>query len=430
MTWRWVSVVLVACTGGGGSFQPPPAAPRLTLSTTELHLAAPVGVTVTATITATNENAERASAVPALDDFTPPQFAIVDTDCPDVLAPAASCMVTVAFTPDRVGVVLGDAVLEIGNSRAALVGNGEVAVTISPDTHDFGSIFIDKNSAAFAFEVQNTTAVAQHPTTTIDNPLEWGFEILGTTCGDLPPLGSCKVSVRLLGGTVGPRSATLDVGGAQATVSGIVSNVASPQLYHYGTGFFGNVGIYAMSTTVLVQIVNGTHADLAKIDTTIEGSGAAAFPIVSNSCANPVADGASCFLEIRASSTVPGTADAELIARAPGVPDLAMPLSASFFDDGPRLAIAPSGVVAFAPDQQITFTITNASAHLRYIDSITVAAPYQFGINTCSGNVVASATSCSFTLKRLASSGANANQLLTVAWDEGQQETVTLVPAN
>jgi hypothetical protein len=393
----------------------------------------PVGVTTTASVTATNENDVPAYAVPALGDFTPPEFALSGTDCPQALAPGASCMVTVAFTPNHVGVVAdAGGGLEIGNSFAMLVGNGEVALTISPDSQDFGAIFVDNDSAPFAFTIDNTTAVQQHPTTMIDNVSDWGFEITGSTCGNLAPLGSCRVSVRLLGGIPGSRSATLDVDGAHAALTGIVSEVASPQLFHEGSGFFGDVGIYASPAERIIQIVNGTHMDLSQIDVTVAGADSAAFAFQSNGCTNPIADGESCFLVVRTHATGLGTVGAMLVAQTPGIPIHTLPLDATFFDDGPRIAIAPNGVVAFSPDQQISFTITNASTSGRFIDSATVDAPYQKLNDTCSGNVVPSSNtgSCKVTIQLVGSSGGDAHQTLTIAWDEGQQDTVSLVPAN
>jgi hypothetical protein len=430
MKWRWAYAVLAACSGAGSG--PSTEIHDLTLSTNDLHLSAPLGVTTTASLTATNENAVPTYAVPELSDFARPEFALSGTDCPDELSPGASCSVTVAFTPDYVGDAGEDSSLELGNSFATLTGNGEVALTISPATQDFGVIYIDVNSAPFAFTIQNTTAVAQHPTTKLVNTLDWGFAIADSTCAEIPPMGSCSLSVVLQAGVDGARSATLDVDGADAALTGTILKIASPQLYHEGTGDFGDVGIYAMPDTRLISIVNGTHMDLSQIDVGIAGASSAAFVIQSNSCTNPIADGGSCYLEVRANPTGLGMASAMLIAQTPGIPVHSMSLSANFIDDGPRIAIAPSGSVAFSADQQISFTITNPSMNLRYIDSVTVAAPYQISNDNCPGNVVPidNSLACHFTIQLLGSSGGDAHQLLTVAWDEGQQDTVMLVPAN
>src|SRR5882757_2251061 len=91
----FAALVFVGCNGGGG----PRAELPLTLSSDELQLSSPIGVTTTATITATNANAFSVIADVELGELTPPEFAIQDSDCAYALASSASCTTTVAFTP-------------------------------------------------------------------------------------------------------------------------------------------------------------------------------------------------------------------------------------------------------------------------------------------------------------------------------------------
>ncbi|HEV7557437.1 MAG TPA: hypothetical protein VGO00_18345, partial [Kofleriaceae bacterium] len=63
--------------------------------------------------------------------------------------------------------------------------------------------------------------------------------------------------------------------------------------------------------------------------------------------------------------------------------------------------------------------------------SVTVDAPYQVSTNTCVGNVITTGGgTCSFTIQLVGSSSGDAHQLLNVVWNEWQQDTVMLVPAN
>jgi hypothetical protein len=431
MTWRWACAVLAACGGSSGPSAPPPELYYLTLSTDELRLTAPVGVTVTASLTATNANDVSTPSLTRLGDSAPPEFALHGTDCPEALAPGASCTITIDFTPDRIGELRADSALEVGNGFAPLTGNGEVAVTISPTIQDFGSIYIDVDSAPVFFTIQNTTAVAQKVTTRLDANQDWGFELTGSTCGTIPPMGSCSASVVLKGGTSGARSATLDVGGADAALTGNVLTIASPQLGSEGTGYFGDVGRYADPVGFLIGIFNGTHMDLPQIDVEIAGADSAAFAIIQNGCTNPVPDGELCYLEVRAHPTGLGMVSAMLTAQTPGIPVYSVPLTANFVDDGPPLALAPSGVVAFAPDQQITFTLTNSGQYQGIVYSVTVDAPYQVSTNTCIGNVITPGSgTCTFAIQLVGTSSGDAHQLLTIVWNDWQQDTVMLVPAN
>jgi hypothetical protein len=423
----FAALVLVGCNGGSG---PAEVTLPLTLSSDALQLSSPIGVVTTTTITATNENAYSVFAYVGLGEFTSPEFAIQDTDCVDTLAPSASCTTTVAFTPHHLGHT-GPGTLVLGGNSVSLDGIGEVALTISPTTRDFQTMYSDVDSDPFAFTIQNTTMVAQHPTTTLRNTLDAdGFEIASSTCTDIPPLGDCAVTVVMKAGSDGlGRAATLDVDGAAASLTGTVSTIVSPQLYVEGSGQVIGVGLHAPPEDLSLEIVNGTHTALPKIDVAITGADAAAFELASNGCTAPVADGASCWIDVLALST--GSAiSATLTAQTPNVPALVVPLSVDYQDDGPPIAVAPSGVVTFAPDQAIPFTISDPSSTVRFIDEVTVAAPYQINNDACHGRQVTSVNPCTFTVQRVGSSAADPNQVLTIGWNEGQQTTVTLAPAN
>lgn len=422
----FAALVLVGCSGGSGSTT---VVLPLTLSSDALQLSSPIGVATTATITATNVNAFSVIANVELGEFTSPEFAIQDTDCVTALAPSVSCTTTVAFTPQQ----LGDAAmgaLALGGNWVSLDGIGEVALTISPTTRNFQTMYSDVDSAPFAFTIQNTTTVAQHPTITLRNTLNFdGFQIASSTCTEIPALGNCAVSVVMKGGSDGlGRAAMLDVAGATASLMGTVSTILTPRLYVEGTGQVIGVGRHAPPEDLLLEIVNGTHTVLPKIDFAITGADAAAFELASNGCAAPVADGAGCWIDVRARST--GSAiSATLTAQTPNIPALMVPLSVDYQDDGPPIAVAPSGVVTFAPDQAIPFTISDPSPTVRFIDTVTVAAPYQISNDACRLRQVTSVSPCTFTVERVGSSVSDPHQVLTIGWNEGQQTTVTLAPA-
>jgi hypothetical protein len=423
----FAALVVAGCNGAGG---PNTVVLPLTLSTDELHLTSPIGVTATATITATNPNAFRLGTDVGLGDFTSSEFAIQDTDCLDGIAPGASCTTTVAFTPKQLGDTM--ATLELGGNWIPIDGIAQVALTISPTTQNFQTMYSDVDSDPFAFTIQNTTAVEQHPTTTLRNTLNYdGFHITSSTCADIPALGSCAITVVMMGGLDGiGRAAMLDVDGADASLTGTVSTISTPRLsVAAGTGQVIGVELHAPPYDLLLEIYNGTHTDLPNIDFAITGADAAAFELGSNGCAAPVADGAGCWIDVRARSTG-SDISATLTAQTPNVVALTIPLSVGYQDDGPPIAVAPSGIVMFASDQAIPFTISDPSPSPRFIDTVTVAAPYQISNDACHARQVTNVSPCTFTVERVGSSAGDPNQVLTIGWNEGQQTTVTLAPAD
>src|SRR5690348_14241466 len=113
MKWQCALVLLAGCSSSSPSHVP--EVHSLTLSMDELELGSPIGVTVTADVIATNENDVATYAIPMLGEYAPDELAIAATDCPALLAPGASCTVTIAFTPKHLGDIGTDAFLEIGN---------------------------------------------------------------------------------------------------------------------------------------------------------------------------------------------------------------------------------------------------------------------------------------------------------------------------
>ena len=422
----FAALVLAGCNGASG---PGTVVLPFTLSTDELHFSSPIGVTATATITATNPNAFGFGEDVEFGEFTSPELAIQDNDC-DALAPGASCTTTIAFTPKQLGDTMGT--LELGGNSIPIDGIAQVALTISPTTQSFQTMYSDVDSDPFAFTIQNTTAVEQHPTTTLRNTLNYdGFHITISTCADIPALGSCAITVVMMGGLDGlGRAAMLDIDGADASLTGTVSTISTPRLsIAGGTGQVIGAELHGPPTHLLLEIYNGTHTDLPSIDFAITGADATAFELGSNGCAAPVADGAGCWIDVRALSIGRDTS-ATLTAQTPNITPLMVPLSVGYQDDGPPIAVTPSGVVMFAVDQSIPFTISDPSASPRFIDTVTVAAPYQIVNDTCHGRQVTNVSPCTFTVERVGSSPGDPNQILTIGWNEGQQTTMTLAPGD
>ncbi len=174
---------------------------------------------------------------------TPPTapFSITANSCGGVLAPGASCVVTLVFAPTAVGgasstvTVLGDG-LSVSSS---LVGTGRAlptagSLTIAPAAADFGSILVGSTSTATSFAVSNPgqTAVS-FSGVSLSGVGADQFTIVSNTCtGSLASGASCSIIVSATATREGAFSATLSVLGtggqaAQATLRVIGTTIVT-----------------------------------------------------------------------------------------------------------------------------------------------------------------------------------------------------------
>src|SRR5580700_9757729 len=166
---------------------------------------------------------------------------------PATLAPGASCVISVVFTPAVLGSrASGLTVTDTGakgSQMAFLSGTGVTAVSVSPTSLSFGNQVVGARSAPLIATVTNNQKLALSITKISINPSDYTDT---TNCPISPNLlaagASCNVSVFFAPSIVGTRTATLtitDNASLNPTVSltgtGVLAVVASPATLMFGT---------------------------------------------------------------------------------------------------------------------------------------------------------------------------------------------------
>ena len=153
-------------------------------------------------------------------------FALFSTTCTSSLAAQSSCTADVKFTPVSVGPASGSvsATTSSGTLMASLSGTGAAAplLTITPPSHNFGSVLLGTSSATQAFTVKNPGPVALSISPLV---VTGPFQLVSTTCGtSIASLGTCDASLRytptLAGAAAGELKATSSFGTSSANLTG------------------------------------------------------------------------------------------------------------------------------------------------------------------------------------------------------------------
>jgi hypothetical protein len=206
---------------GGGS------APAVSLSTAKLTFPKTVigrtSIAKSVTLTNTGNATLDISSVKVTGDF-----AISANTCGTQVAAAASCKVSLTFTPTATGTRTG--ALSFNDDApgspqtVALVGTG-TQITFSPVSLNFNTIVVGQTSAAKTITVTNVgTTVVTFTSFSIGGANPGDYLITTNTCGaSLAGGASCSVGVALKPTAIGTRKATLKVaddgGGSPQTAS-------------------------------------------------------------------------------------------------------------------------------------------------------------------------------------------------------------------
>lgn len=161
-------------------------------------------------------------------------FSRVANGCNSTTIPAGgTCQVVVNFTPSLVGELHGELkfATDAGNFYAQLSGNGINPVgSLTPASHDFGSVTLGDTSAAQAFTIQSTGdtplemssgAILGDPGFVVDDPS-------GCTGSTLAPTQSCSFTAAFKPtGDAGSRSSTLTVGSNAGSLTSTLTGTAT-----------------------------------------------------------------------------------------------------------------------------------------------------------------------------------------------------------
>jgi hypothetical protein len=146
-------------------------------------------------------------------------YAITSNLCLGALAAYTTCTVQVAFKPVSAGVksaILSVTSLPGGAVTSQLGGLAQApsALTITPDTADFGTTFVGGTTQPTTFQVKNNGGTATAPLTVATGTGE--FTLTANTCGgaSLPPAGTCSLAVVFAPATPGSKATSLSVFGS------------------------------------------------------------------------------------------------------------------------------------------------------------------------------------------------------------------------
>ena len=318
-------------------------------------------------------------------------------NCSAALVPAASCTISVVFSPTVVGSASG--VLTItdnaGSQTVAVSGNGSSPITLSSSSLSFGSVAVGNTSAARSVTVTNRMSTAL-TFTGISIPAGSPFAIASNTCGaSLAAGAACTVGV-----TFTPSA----LGGATGTLSFADSAINSPQMVSLsGTGTapvtlstisisFGTISVASSARSVTLTNAQSVALTFTSIGVT------GPFAIASNTCGASINAGASCTVGVTFTPTATGTATGTLTFTdsSPNSPQT-VNLSGSGGSTSSPVTLSTStlnfgSVTIGTTSSAMSVLLTNRQSVALSFSSIGITGAFAISSNTCGTSIGAGAT--------------------------------------
>ena len=294
-------IVLASCGGGGqSSTTTPPATPSAVLSATSLAFTSQVVNTSSAAMTVTLTNSGTAaltlSSIAASGNFTE------TNNCGSSVAAAASCTISVTFTPASVAALTGTLTITDNASGSphtvALSGTGVAAASLSasPSSVAFGSVNVNQTSSQ---TVTLTNNGGSSLTISAVNLSGSGITLSGLNAPvTIAAGGSTTFTVMF-----SPTAAGSVSGAVSLTNSGTASPLSIPVT---GTGVasaavslspsslsFGSVSLNVTSAAQTVTLSNNGTAALTISSIAVSGNYAQ-----TNNCGSSLSSGSSCAINV------------------------------------------------------------------------------------------------------------------------------------
>jgi archaellum component FlaF (FlaF/FlaG flagellin family) len=335
-------------------------------------------------------------------------------NCGSLLAPGASCTISLTFSPNTPGQRFATLIIWTngwgGRKNVSLngvgVAGGTPAAGLSPGSLAFGSQPVGKTTGAGTATLDNAgTAALSISSVTITGANPGDF-VQANNCGSSLPAGSsCTFNITFTPAASGSRTALLSVADNSASSPQTVSlsgtgTVASASLSPTGLSF-GNQPVNAKSGTLTATLTNGGAAALSLSSIALTGANAGDFA-QSNTCGTSVAAGASCTVSVTFDPTASGSRSASVsfTDNANGSPQS---LGLSGTGTSATVSLSPSSLsftnqpISVTSSAQIV-TLTNGGSTALSISSLTItgtnAADFAEVANTC-GSSVAAGANCS-----------------------------------
>jgi len=399
------------------------------------------------TFTVTNSGQQAAAALSTNVTGDATDFSVVGNTCGATLAGGSSCTITVAFAPQTAGAKSATVQLSSnpgGDIGATVTGTGLTAgdLSLAPNTHDFGIATVGTTGDSHTFTItnggQSATGVL---TTALAGTHASNFIIVAGANGcqgiTLQANQTCTVTVEFAPTNTGVRSATL-------TVTGVPGGTGVAQLTGQGTAVippaafeldppshnFGSVvvGTQGMPLSFTLTNVGGQTSGLPDVDIVLNNF--ADFEIAANGCTTALAPGDDCQIQVRFVPTAAGTRGSTLRAQAtPGTSESAVLQGVGLIAASltPNQATLSYGSWINGSDSGTqTVTFTNNGTQVTGALATTVGDQFEVTADTCAGNTLAAAASCTVTVRFSPSTVGVHSQELRVAGTPGGNPTVGL----
>ncbi len=353
----------------------------------------------------------------ALDGPGRDQFVVLADACTGrALTKGASCTVDVALRPTRPGEASARVVLRTnrGSAYAELSGTGRrpepvpATLRITPASSAFPDTLVGERSAPTTLTVTNTGELASGPTSdSVAGSGKGQFTVIGSTCdSNLPPAGSCVLTVRFDPTRRGSATADLSVTGSPggtvtATLTG--QGLAPAALSISSAPPFAPTVTGEQSAAVDLTVTNAGDVATSDLVTTLGGVDPDQFATTASTCGVALAPGGTCTLSIAFAPSSRGTKSVDVeVSGSPGG------LTATTLT-GPALAAAeihfatqPSfpDTTTLEHSDPLDFTLTNdgdvATGALTAVLTGDQAAEFTIAGTTCT--TLAPAASCTVTV--------------------------------
>jgi hypothetical protein len=280
-------------------------------------------------------------------------------------------------------------------------------LSITPNSFDFGLVNVAESSGATAFNVVNMGALAAPINAITISTGDFVLENNGCNGITLAAGAGCAVTVHFAPGSAGPKAATL-----LATSSSTLSASASL----VGTGVvppgltispvsknFGSVAAHSASAPTAFTVTNTGSQPQTITSVALTGAQAGEFAVDPGTCAGAVvAGGAACTVQATFNPAGAGSRTAKLVVKS----DANLAVTATLRGTGQvgKLGFDPNpaefGVVAVGSTSvAITVKVTNGGTAPLTISAVHVGGPsaaeFLVAADSCTGQTVAPAASCS-----------------------------------
>ena len=394
------------------------------------------GSSATQTITLTNNQGVALNLISASSPNS--NYAVLSPitgGCTGTLAPHASCVFSVVFTPTSLGaknetlVITDDAATS--PQSVTITGTGVVPMSVSSSSVTFPTEIQGVTSSATTLTLTNHQSIALSSVSLSVVGNSSDFSASGCT-GSVAALGTCKISVTFTPQAAGTRSGTLVISSPEATegpigvaLSGtgespVTITPASP------TVAFANTGVGLQSKATAITVKNNQKTALTWHTYSVTGD----FQVQSTTCGasgTTLGAGKTCTYEVLFVPSQAGTRIGSLTLADSAVTS---PQVVSFIGVGISPVTVNETSLTFAtqlvgtPSPQKQVILTN---HQDVSDPISEAASGDFTANDDCGGVIPANSSCNLWISFVpTASGKRSGHVTVTEADSSSQITVSL----